>query len=104
MLSSVCDHSTRTLKPDTWEHVTLKLLRCYAGVDIIDHALGEDAGADNYRLARNPAGNLFNVGAIRPIDLFHDNLGGGEGAPISYRHRMSLVQLRSAHHSLGESG
>ena len=41
MLSGVCDHSTRSLKSDTWEHVTFKLLRCHASVDIIDHALGK---------------------------------------------------------------
>src|ERR1017187_8590449 len=65
MLSGVCDHSTRTLKPDTWEHVALKLLRCYASVDIIDNALGEDAGVFHDPLAGNAAWHAFNVGAVR---------------------------------------
>jgi hypothetical protein len=76
MLSGVCDHSTRTLKPDAWKHITLKLLRCDACVDIIDHALGEDAGAFHHPLAGNAAWHALNVWAVGPIDVFHDNPRG----------------------------
>lgn len=78
MLSGVRDHPTRTLKPDTWKHVTLKLLRCYASVNIIDHPLCEDPGVFHDPLAGNAAWHAFNVWAVGPIDVFHDNLRGGE--------------------------
>src|SRR5208282_3529630 len=72
MLPCVIDNAARPLDSQPGEHF-VDLLR--AGVvHVLGHAPRQNAGASNGPLPRYPAGNPFNVGAIRPIDVIHGSL------------------------------
>jgi hypothetical protein len=58
--------------------IVADLLGRQAGIGVLDHPVREDASADNNPLAGYPAGNPFNVGTGRPVDVAHVRLQRAE--------------------------
>jgi hypothetical protein len=63
MRPGVLDDSACAVSTQAVEDLVPDFFRRYAGLGVVDHALGEDASADHDRLAGHFSWNLFNVGA-----------------------------------------
>jgi hypothetical protein len=68
MLPGVGDNTARSFKSQAREDLGRQFLKRDAGLGVIDHAVRQDARADNCPLAGNAAWNSLYVGAFAPVD------------------------------------